>query len=533
MNSIDLSWYNHKTKDIHTLLKDCQEKESITSINLEGNFIEVKGLYHLFQYISFNFKNIIHLNLSHTNITIQEFYIISKQLVSFQYLNSLYLDSNQIVGKSIRYLNPILPRLKELSINSNFISFHGISYLCNEFKNMKRLTYLSINNCNLYCDGIYILSEHISHLENLEYLSLSGNYCNISVFSYLLFQLPKKNMIFLDLGNICSHLETDNGIYQSKLHYTSFFSSQLELFKNLNVLIWNMYYDTHIMYGIGKLKKLNKLILDIDPIFFDITISYFPYLPSLEFLKISSIEYKSFIKIIENLPIKIKHLYFKYIFPNLKIINILCLALLQYKNLYSFSFTNSSLQYRYLEKICHSLKKLKYLYYLSFFSNLIEDESINLFLPLLRLKNLKYLSLQENSITFLGLQKIIDSLKNRENKMSIYINNNLLFRENYNIFSKEIKELLDINYLLNYKWINEIKDDFVKIMKYKPFYHSIDFFYKETNDIEKYNNILLKIQKRMEEKKSYYLFYSEIEKTNHYHEIFYNKDIKTYIQEFL
>lgn len=534
MNSIDLSWLNKETKKIHSILRDIKEKESILSMNLEGNFIVSKGLKNLMVYITLYFKNIVHLNLSNTNISIQEIFIISKELLNLKKLKSLSLNSNIISGKSIYFMSKLLPKLEELSLSSNFLSLKGIKYLSHEFKNMKNLKYLSLINCKLYSQELFILSEDISYLENLEHLSLSGNFCNITILSYLLLHIPKKKMIYLDLGSICGNLQVDYGIYNLKLQYTSYLSSQLELFKNLKILIWNMYYDNHIMYGIQKLKKLEKLILNIDPPLFNNHISYFPYLPHLELVEISSIGYKTLLKVLENLPISIKHLHFKYIFINFRIINILSIFLTRYKNLYSFSFDNSFLKYNCVEKICSSLKNSVNLNYLSLYYNFIDDKSLDPIIKLLyNLKDLEYLSLQKNNITIIGLEKIINFLKNSEKKKSIFIKNNFFFPHHYELFLKEKNEIIDLNTKLNDKWVFEIKEECKKIRKYKPFYHFIDSFSFKKNEIEEYNKNLINTQERITEKINYCLFSNYIEKTKSNNVIFHNFDIKSYIYTFL
>ena len=534
MNSIDLSWLNKETKKIHTILKDIKEKESILCINLEGNFLVSKGLKNLMKYITLHFKNIIHLNLSDTNISIQELFIISKELLNLKELKSLSLNSNIISGKSISYISKLLPTLYELSLNSNFLSLKGIRYLSYEFKNMKNLKYLSLRNCNLYSEELFILSEDISYLENLEHLSLSGNFCNITILSYLLLHIPKKKMIYLDLGDICGNLKVDYGIYNLKLQYTSFLSSQLELFKNLEVLVWNMYYDNHIMYGIGKLKKLEKLILNIVPPFFNNHISYFPYLPRLELLEISCIGYNTLLKVLENLPISIKHLYLKYISIDFRITRILSFYLFQFKNLCSFSFDNSFLKYTNVEKICSSLKNAVHLSYLSFYYNSIDDKTLQPIIELLlHSKNLEYLSLQKNNISILGLEKIINILKYCKKKKSIFLKHNFFSVYQYPLFLKEKEEILDINKKLNEIWILEIKEEYKKIRRYKPFYHFIDSFCSKKNEIEEYNKTLIYTQERIKEKINYYLFSNYIEKTKSNHDIFYNYDIKNYIYTFL
>ena len=534
MNSIDLSWLNKETKKIHTILRDIKEKESIVCMNLEGNFLISKGLNSLIQYISLHFKNIIHLNLSDTHISIQEFFIISKELLNLKKLKSLSLNSNIMNRKSIYYMSKVLPRLDELSLNSNFLSLKGIRYLSYEFKNMKNLKYLSLNDCNLYNQELFILSEDISYLENLEHLSLSGNFCNITILSYLLLHIPKKKMIYLDLGSICGNLNVDYEIYNFKLQYTSFISSQLELFKNLKVLIWNMYYDNHIMYGLDKLKTLEKLILNFVPPLFNNHISYFPYLPYLELLEISSIGYKTLLKVLENIPISLKHLHFKYIFINFRVIDILSTFLPRYKNLYSFSFDNSFLQYNYVEKICSSLQNSVHLNFLSLYYNFIDDKSLDPIIKLLsNVKDLEYLSLQKNNITILGLEKITNFLKNCEKKKSIFIKNNFFFPHQYTLFLKEKEEIIDINNKLNNKWVFEIKEECKTIRKYKPFYHFMDSFCSKKKEIEEYNNSLIYTQERIKEKINYYIFYNYTEKTKSNNIIFYNYDIKNYIHTFL
>ena len=534
MGSIDLSWSDKDTKEIHTILKNIEEKESIISINLEGNFLVLKGLKSLIEYITLYFKNIIHLNLSDTNISIQELFILSRELVHLNKLKSLSLNSNIISGKSISYISSIFPRLYELSLNSNFLSLKGIKYLSSEFQNMNNLKYLSLNDCNLYSQEFFILAENISFLENLEHLSLSGNFCNITILSYLLLHIPKKKMIYLDLGDICGNLKVDYGIFNFKLQYTSFLSSQLELFENLKVLVWNMYYDNHIMYGIEKLKNLEKLILNITPPLCNNNISYFPYLPRLELLKISCIGYNTLFYVLDNLPTSIKHLHFKYIFINFKITRILSFYLFRYKNLYSFSFDNSFIRYNFMERICTSLKYSDNLTYLSFFYNYIDDKSLHPIIDLLlHSKNLENLSLQKNKISILGLEKILNVLKYCEKKKSIYLKYNLFSVYQYPLFLKEKEEILDLDKKLNEIWVLEIKEECKKIRKYKPFYHFIDSFCYKKREIKEYNDILIHTQKRLQEKINYYLFYNFMERTKSYHDFFYINDIKNYIYTFL
>ena len=280
--------------------------------------------------------------------------------------------------------------------------------------------------------------------------------------------------------------------------------------------------------------ELEKLILNIDTPLFNNHISYFPYLPHLELLEISSIGYKTLLKILENLPISLKHLHFKYIFINFRIISLLSIFLPRYKNLYSFSFDNSFLNYNCIEKICSSLKNSIHLNYLSLYYNFIDDKSLDPIIKLLsNVKDLEYLSLQKNNITIIGLEKIINFLKNCEKKKSIFIKDNFFLPEHYKLFLKEKDEIIDINNKLNDKWVFEIKEECKTIRKYKPFYHFIDSFCSKKNEIEEYNNTLIYINERIKEKINYFLFFNYIEKTKSNNVIFYNYDIKNYIYTFL
>lgn len=542
MNCIDLSWKNILTKDILHILKNHSNKNNITSLNLEGNRLEIRGLYILFKYISKYFKNIVHLNLSNTNLSRSEYFILSKELKKLKELKSLFLDCNVFLGKSVYYFIPIFHQLKYLSLNSCPISYQGIKYLCNEFSKMENLQSLSLLNCDLSSKELFILSENISKLKNLKFLYLKGNYCNLSILSYLLLEIPKDNLILLDLGDLCN-FELNDGIYQYKLNYTSFLSSQLELFKNLEILTWNMYYDTHIMNGIEKLKKIKKLILNYSYFDYNISISFFPFLKNLEYIKLSYLDNKSLEIILENLPKSIKYLYINNIFLDYSIIFSLSKNLIFYKNLVGFYLNHTNIHYIYIYELCNSLINLKNLKYLSFHSCNLNNSCFNKIIKILPyLVNLKSLYLQENNISYNEIDNLIHSLCFRKEKISIYLNNNsnilnnsFLSLEKSNFFKKEMEEILNFNKKLDYYWINEIKENYIKIKKYKPFYHFIDIFfiYKNYNNINQYNESLKKVQDRMNEKKYYFLFSMQMEKTYSNNSFFYNRDIQRYIYTFL
>ena len=82
-----------------------------------------------------------------------------------------------------------------------------------------------------------------------------------------------------------------------------------------------MYYDFHIMKGIEKLKNLKKLVLSINPIFHKVPVCHFPYLEKLQYLKVSSIHWKTLQSIVLNIPNTIKILYFQYILNKSNSIN--------------------------------------------------------------------------------------------------------------------------------------------------------------------------------------------------------------------
>ena len=226
MNIIDLSYRKLKPKSILSILRSIDEKEKVTSLDLEENFLYTDGLYRLFSYLKDNYPNLTRLNLKSTSISSQELFIISSFLKDFKYLKVLDLGFNIIRKSSIFYLKPIFHQLEELNLSSNFMKSQGIYILSSSFSQMKQLKRLYLNNCRLFHSDIYSISENISHLKSLECLSLEGNYCNSTVFSYFLSELPKTKLKYLNVSNLSIfYLKTE--LFLNNLQYTSFLSSQL------------------------------------------------------------------------------------------------------------------------------------------------------------------------------------------------------------------------------------------------------------------------------------------------------------------
>lgn len=533
MNVIDLSWRHLRPKSILSILKNMEEKENITSIDLEGNFLYIEGLFRLFHFIKNNFKSITHLNLSSTHLSSQEFFILCSQLKYLKYLNSLHLSYNNITKRSISYLEPILPQLEELNLTSNYIRTQGIDLLTSFFSKMKQLKRFYLNNCRLYNKDLFLIAENISHLQSIEYLSLEGNYCNSTVFSYLLLELPKENLKYLNVSNLCVfYMETE--LFSNKLQYTSFISSQLELCLNLEILIWNMYYDFHIMKGIEKLQHLKKLILSINPFFDEVCISSFPYLKNLEELKISCIHSETLESILLHLPDTIKILSFDSIMSyNYYIYPLFEIKLKKFKLLKSLEISHSSLNSFIIKNLCKTLPFCSNLQTISFSNNIIDDRGVYYLSFLLNyLKKLHTIDLSNNLITNIGIKIIIHSLCYKKNKIHCNFDNNFIlyptdyFQEFITLFQK-IKE----NLKYSHQWTNKEEEIYSILKLFYPFSHTLSSI--SLQDKNDYNHSLLEIKKSINQKKNYFLFNSFMEKTNHYHSFFYIKDLQYLIQEYL
>lgn len=533
MNVIDLSWRNLRPTPILSLLKDIKDKKEISSIDLQGNFLYRNGLSELFLYIVKEFKNISHLNLSFTNLTIHTFSILSPFLKELTYLKSLSLSHNIIIKHSISYLEPILPQLEELNLSYNFLKTRGVNLLTSFFPKMKQLKRFYLKNCCLYNSNIYLIAENISYLKHLEYFSLEGNYCNSSVLSYLLLELPKENLKYLNLGNLCIFFN-DISLFMHQLQYTSFLSSQLELCSNLEVLIWNMYYDFHLLKGIEKCQNLKKLVLSINPLFDEINISYFPFLPNLEYLKVSSIYKDTFESILKKIPNTIKTLSFQYITGlNYNSYQLLEIRLKELSLLHSFEINYSSLNSFILKNLCTSFIYCYHLKNLSLSNNFIDDRGMYYLSFLFRyLKELHTINISNNLLTNIGIKIIIQSLCYYKKKIHCILDNN--FTYNNDTFFQEFISLFKIykeKLLYSNQWTRKEKEMYFLIKSFHPFSHIISSIILK--DKEEYNKILLELKKDMNEKKNYFLFNSFIEKTNDYHSFFYEKDIQYLIQQYL
>ena len=101
MNIIDLSYRKLKPKSILSILRSIDEKEKVTSLDLEENFLYTDGLYRLFSYLKNNYPNLTRLNLKSTSISSQELFIISSFLKDFKYLKFLDLGFNIIIKSSM------------------------------------------------------------------------------------------------------------------------------------------------------------------------------------------------------------------------------------------------------------------------------------------------------------------------------------------------------------------------------------------------------------------------------------------------
>lgn len=535
MNVIDLSWRYLRPKSILSILKNMEEKEKekITSLDLQGNFLCIDGLFRLFHFIKNNFKSITHFNLSSTHLSSQEFFIVCSQIKELKYLNSIHLSYNNIMKRSISYLEPILPQLVELNLSSNYIKSKGIYLLISSFSKMKQLKRFSLKNCRLYNKDLFLIAENIGHLQSLEYLSLEGNYCNSTVFSYLLSELPKENLKYLNVSDICIfYMETE--LFSNKLQYTSFLSSQLELCLNLEILIWNMYYDFHIMKGIEKLQQLKKLVLSINVFFDEIRISSFPYLKNLEYLKISCIHTKTLESILLHLPDTIKTLSFNSIISyNYNIYQLLEIKLKQLKLLKSFEISHSSVNSFIIKNLCKSLLFCSNLQTISFSNNIIDDRGVYYLSFLFNyLKKLHTIDLSNNLITNIGVKIIIHSLCYKKNKIHCILDNNFILYLNH-YFQEFITLFHTLKEKLKYShyWSKKEEEIYSTLKLFYPFSHTITSI--SLQDKDDYNHSLFEIKKIINQKKNYFLFNSFIEKTNHYHSFFYNKDLQYLIQEYL
>lgn len=533
MKIIDLSWRNFNSIHILSFLEKVEYKNQVISLDLKGNFLNMFHLKKLFKLIKQRFPSLNHLDLSMTNLSTREFQIICSEIKDLQDLNSLHLINNNIKKGSISFLKPIVPNLIELNLSYNLLKPQGVYILASFFPIMKSLEKLFLEKCQFQSHDFFSLAEKISSLQNLKYFSVDGNYCSDTIFSYFLFELPKKKLKSLNLGNIC-HYDENSNLFFHQLQFTSFLSSQLELCENLEILTWNMYYDFHILQGIEKLNFLKKLTLLFNPFYGKPKISFFPYLKNLEYLKVSSIDSKSLEFILLVLPKTMDTLSLQYIsFLNSGFFPIFDIVIKSLSRLKYFECSNSSINNYSLKNICKTLPYCKNLTSISLANNLIDDSGV-LYLSFLLhdLKLLKFLNIVGNLITNIGFKRILQILCFKKEKIHLEVDNNFIFPRDY-----FFKEYISFFYKLqermkkSYQWTEKEKEIYLFLKLFHPFFHRIPNMKLQNKDL--YNHTLFQLKKEFNETKNYFLFNSFMEKTKDYHPFFYQIEFQYLIKEYL
>ena len=536
MSTINLSWSNYTTKDIILYLEKIKIKENIQYIHLEGNFLLIKDFHFLFHKTLPSFIFIHHLNLSRTNISSQHISIFSKNISFLPNLRSINLSYNFLNSKSIRLLKPVLPQLEELSLSSNFISNYGIYHLISQFHKMTRLKKLYLAHCFLKSKDILSLSSSIGSLTNLEYFSIQGNKCNTFSFCYLLESIPSHNLIYLNLGKICSSIRYDLGSFSTFNHVISSISSSLGNFYKLKYLIWNMYFNDTILLALENCIHLKKLSLLTNVFLYDIEISSFPQLPELETLKISTISNSSLLFIMDQLPFTIKNLNIQYIFFDDIHFNLFSNKFFFYTKLSHLEINNCSLHFNHILILSKSLKYCSNIKYLAFDSNFIDDQSLDLLISFISFfKNLTYLSLVGNLISSIGFQKLLSFLCKKNNKISIFIDDNIIDK-NFTFFQQELKFINSFYESLfhEWKWNSNLSMLTFNLDLLHTFSHSIDIFLTYPSQLSEYNFKLQRLKQKLSDKKGSLKFNKYFHKycldTNH---PYGDENIQRYIQDFL
>lgn len=530
MKTLRFDWEYDLLDDINKKLERQEKKNIVTSIRFDGNTITMSGLKTLFDTVLPQFPNIQHLSFSDTNIGNEELKYLFNNIPT---LKSLSLQNNMIFHKTMQYFpklsSEFLANLEELYLDGNDFMGDSIYFLSQTFYKMKKLKILSLSNCQLSSNGFLSLGQNIHLLENLEMLKISRNHCSVTVFLYLLQQLPKQKLKELYIHNIV-YFHHYNINMNKVSNQTSFYLQQCYC---LETLKWNFIMDTNIYNTLLSLPQLKHLFLfdcDYNQDILDEP-QKFNHLETIFIDKYSENNLQMFLQSFTKC---LKSIRIQRIFCTYPLTFKLLSSVLQDKSdLFEMEYIHLGLSDKVFKNILQTMMIYnRNLHFVNFSNNNISEKLILCFFQnISRWKKMSIVHFDgNNKISNKFLKSLI---KVNHYPMNISVGNTVSTNDTF--FKTQIKQLqeweqeLNTNFTFNKKMgkcmnIIEKRNLFThKIRTFSVGYYRI---------IDEYNSLLLKMKKIVKNKKNFLYFSNWLENSKKEY-ILHQKDIQCLLYQYL